>query len=141
MNKQKGRPDMFVGEILALFSWETGSLKPADFLWLSRAGGQVFRECVFLIQKVKHIDKFCHLRRKKERSVKMTDCHHCGTEKQLSKVRYIFQSPGNMSNSEVWFAQYHVSTCRKVQWGTDCHCHKHYYFKNLQPQIVENCDI
>lgn len=44
----------------------------------------------------------------------MTDCHRCGTEKQLSKVRCIFQSPENMSNSELLFVQYHVSMYGKV---------------------------
>lgn len=38
----------------------------------------------------------------------MTDCHRCGTEKRLSKVKYIFYSPEKMSNSEVLFAQCHV---------------------------------
>lgn len=58
----------------------------------------------------------------------MIDCHRFGTEKLLSKVKYIFQSPENMSNSEVLFAQYHVSMCGKV--GSDYYCLKQYYFKN-----------
>lgn len=44
----------------------------------------------------------------------MIDCLCFGTEKVLNKVKYIFQSPENMSNSEVLFAQYHVSMCAKV---------------------------